>query len=157
MLLKTNNFFLIVMFISVFTLISAIYIEYILLVPACKLCIYQRFPYLISIIICFFGYYSNFKKINLIILGLVFFLSTFLSGYHLGIENNIFNEFSGCVAQNMEITDKNEILKALNSQRPSCKNINFFIFGISLATINFLISIVIILSTIKYIHYEKNR
>ena len=57
----------------------------------------------------------------------------------------------------MEITDKNEILKALNLQRPSCKNINFLIFGVSLATINFLISIVITLSTIKYIHYEKNR
>ena len=145
------------MFVSVFTLISGIYIEYILLVPACKLCIYQRFPYLVSIIICFFGYYSSLKKINLTILGLIFFFSTFLSGYHLGIENNIFNEFSGCTAQNMEITDKNEILKALNLQRPSCKNINFLIFGVSLATINFLISIVITLSTIKYIHYEKNR
>ena len=156
MLVSQKNIFLIIMIISVISLISAIYIEYILLVPACKLCIYQRIPYLIAILFCFLGYYSSFKKICFVIISLVFLLSTVLSGYHIGIENNIFNEFSGCVSQNMEIIDKNKLLEIIKTQRPSCKDINFSIFGLSLATFNFFISIAITLTTIKYINYEKD-
>ncbi len=155
MLITKKNFFLLVMLISLLTIISAIYIEYILQVPACKLCIYQRVPYLIAIAVCFFGYYSNFKNICLHILGLTFFFSIILSSYHVGIENNIFSEFSGCVTQNMNITDKKELLEIIKAQRPSCKNVNFTILGFSLATINLIISIAITLGTIKYIYNEK--
>ena len=84
-------------------------------------------------------------------------LSSILSGYHVGIENNIFNEFSGCTSSDIKLTDKQELLKSLNSSRPNCKDVNFKIFGISLAAINLILSMLISALMIIVIKYEKNR
>tara|TARA_B100001250_G_scaffold134334_1_gene114880 strand:+ start:708 stop:989 length:282 start_codon:yes stop_codon:yes gene_type:complete len=93
----------------------------------------------------------------MIILIIIFIISSFLSGYHVGIENNIFEEFSGCTGSNLNITNKLELLESLNNSMPNCKNVDFKIIGLSLATINFIISIVISFISIKYFINEKNR
>ena len=82
---------------------------------------------------------------------LVFFLSFILSVYHVGIEQEIFEEFSGCTGSSLNIVDKNELLKLLNSEVNSCKNVDFRILGLSLATINFLLSFVIFILILKVI------
>ena len=154
-LLNKKNFYLFILFYSLLAIAFALYVEHILGYKACKLCLYQRVPYIIAIFISFIGY-NYFKNDKILILIIIIFLiSFFISGYHYGIENNIFNEFSGCVTQNMNITDKKELLESIQAQRPSCKNVNFTILGFSLATINLIISIAITLSTIKYIYNEK--
>ena len=137
---EIKKFYIIIFIISLLSLLIALYIEFFLGYSPCKLCIYQRIPYLIAI---FFNFLRNklFKKFNLVILLLlIFFLSFILSGYHFGIEQEIFKEFSGCTGNSLNITDKNELLKLLNSEVNSCKNVDFRIFGLSLATINFLLS-----------------
>ena len=143
--------------ISIFTILSALYIEHILSIPACKLCLYQRVPYMLSIIICFFGYFFLNNKIWLYLLIISFVSSVAISGYHLGIEKNIFIEFSGCTNENLNTIDKVELLQSLNNFLPNCKDVNFRIFGLSLATINFLLSIALTCITIRYFYYEKNR
>ena len=154
---KLNNFFyLFILLISFFTILSALYIEYVLSVPACKLCLYQRIPYIFSIFICFFGYFFSNTKIWLYLMTTVFFSSVIISGYHFGIENNIFDEFSGCTNNNLKTTDKDKLLEDLSSYLPNCKEVNFKIFGSSLATINLIISIALMTITIKYLKYEKN-
>ncbi len=152
-----NLFYLIIIFISFISIISALYIEFILLIPACKLCLYQRIPYLLSIIFSFFGYFFSKNKIWLYLLIMTFITSVILSGYHLGIENNIFKEFSGCTNENLNLTDKTELLQNLNNFLPNCKDVNFKIFGLSLATINFILSIVLTVISIRYIFNEKNK
>tara|TARA_B100002019_G_scaffold283964_1_gene291018 strand:- start:1212 stop:1688 length:477 start_codon:yes stop_codon:yes gene_type:complete len=154
---RQKSFYLIILFISFFTILTALYIEYILSVPACKLCLYQRIPYVISIIVCFIGYFFSKNKIWPYLLIIIFFISSIISGYHLGIENSFFNEFSGCTNENLNTIDKTELLQSLNSFLPNCKDVNFKIFGLSLATINFIFSIALIFATIRYIYNEKNR
>ena len=154
---RQNSFYLIILFISFFTILAALYIEYILSVTACKLCLYQRIPYVISIIVCFIGYFFSKNKIWPYLLIIIFFISSIISGYHLGIENSFFNEFSGCTNENLNTIDKTELLQSLNSFFPNCKDVNFKIFGLSLATINFIFSIALIFATIRYIYNEKNR
>ena len=75
----------------------------------------------------------------------------------MGIENNIFEEFKGCTSKNLNITNKSDIIKSLRDTMPNCKNINFTIFGFSLATINFVISVIITLLSFKILFNEKNR
>ena len=58
-LIVKKNIYLLVFIISLLSILSAIYIEYILGEKPCLLCIYQRIPYLASIFICFLGYYNN--------------------------------------------------------------------------------------------------
>tara|TARA_Y100000590_G_scaffold388889_1_gene463565 strand:+ start:996 stop:1478 length:483 start_codon:yes stop_codon:yes gene_type:complete len=149
-------FYPFIIIISIFVILSTLYIEHILLVPACKLCLYQRIPYLISIVICFFGFFFSENKIWLYLLIITFFSSVALSGYHLGIEHNIFNEFSGCTNESLKTTDKIKLLESLNQYLPDCKDVNFRVFGFSLATINFIISIALAIIIIKYFRDEKN-
>ena len=145
------------MLVSIFSILSALYIEHILSVPVCKLCMYQRIPYIFSIIICFFGFFFPNNKFWIYLLIVSFVGSLFISGYHIGIENAIFPEFSGCTNDSLNTINKLELLQSLNNFLPNCKDVNFRIFGLSLATINFLISITLAAITIRYFYYEKNR
>ena len=154
---EIKKFYIIVFIISLLSLLIALYIEFFLGYPPCKLCIYQRIPYLVSIFITFLGISYSKNLIWLYVLLITFFSSFLLSGYHFGIEKEIFNEFSGCTGNSLNIIDKNELLKLLNSEINSCKNVDFRIFGLSLATINFLLSFVIFILTIKVIKNEKNK
>lgn len=156
-LLKLKNIYLLISAISIFTLLSAVYIEYILGVKPCILCLYQRAPYIIAIFLCFFGYYNLKNKLWIYLLVITFLISAILSGYHVGIENNVFNEFSGCTSNNSNIVNKDELLKALKETQPNCKDVTFKLLGFSLATINLFLSIIIIILSIKIIKNEKNR
>ena len=156
-LLKLKNIYLLISAISIFTLLSAVYIEYILGVKPCILCLYQRAPYIIAIFLCFFGYYNLKNKLWIYLLVTTFLISAILSGYHVGIENNVFNEFSGCTSNNSNIVNKDELLKALKETQPNCKDVTFKLLGFSLATINLFLSIIIIILSIKIIKNEKNR
>jgi len=154
---EIKKFYIIIFIISLLSLLIALYIEFFLGYRPCKLCIYQRIPYLIAIFLTFLGISYSKNFIWLYALLLIFFSSFLLSGYHLGIEQEIFKEFSGCTGNSLDIIDKNELLKLLNSQTNSCKNVDFKIFGLSLAAINFLLSSVILILILKVIKNEKNK
>ncbi len=152
-----KTFCLITLIVSIFSLITAIYIEHIIEIKPCKLCIYQRFPYLVAIFISFLGYYfpNNILWVKLLIL--IFVISFVISGYHVGIENEFFREFSGCTNKNINLLDKSEILNSLQNEVISCKNVSFKILGMSLATINMIFSSLFVIIYLKIIHNEKNK
>ena len=154
--LNKKQFYLFILFYSICSIFFALYVEHILQYKACTLCIYQRIPYVVAIFISFIGYnYFKNDKI-LILIVIIFSISTLISGYHYGIENNIFKEFSGCTSNSLEIVDKTELLKSLNNNVISCKDVNFKLFGISLAGINVLLSLLIVAYSIRTLLYEKN-
>jgi len=154
--LNKKKFYLFILFYSLFAIFFALYVEYVLGYKACKLCLYQRIPYIIAIFISFIGY-NYFKNDKILILIIIIFLiSFFISGYHYGIENNIFKEFSGCTAKSLDIVNKSEILKSLNNNLTSCKDVNFKFLGMSLAGINLLLSLLVIVFSIRILVYEKN-
>ena len=151
-----KNFYLLILTFSFFSILFALYIEYFLQYKACKLCIYQRIPYLLAIFVSLIGY-NYYKNNNLLILVFIIFTCSFLiSWYHFGIENNIFKEFSGCTTNTNEILDKSILLNTLNNMPSSCKNVTFKLLGFSLAGINFVLSFMIIILTLGKLFYEKN-
>ena len=88
-ILKRKNIYLLIFIYSIIAILSAIFIEKVLGYLPCKLCIYQRIPFLLAIFICFLGY--NYFKSDRILIALIitFTLSTALAGYHFGIENGL--------------------------------------------------------------------
>ena len=153
--LNKKKFYIFIFIYSLTAIFFALYVEYILQYEPCKLCLYQRIPYIVAIFISFIGYnYFKNKKILILIL-IVFATSSLLSGYHYGIENNIFEEFSGCSGNAISITNKTELLQSLSKNIKSCKDVNFKIFGQSLAGINFILSIIITIYTLRILLYEK--
>ena len=154
--LNKKKFYLFILFYSLFAIFFALYVEYILQYKPCKLCLYQRIPYLAAIFVSFIGYnYLKNEKI-LILIVMIFIISALISGYHYGIENNIFLEFSGCTTNSLNIIDKSELLKSLKNNLTNCKDVNFKLFGISLAGVNFILSLLLVIYTLRTLFYEKN-
>ena len=79
-----------------------------------------------------------------------------ISGYHFGIENSIFEENKGFSNNSLKNTDKADLIKSLNQTLPNCKDISFTLFGISLAGLNFLSSLLILIYSVRTLVYEKN-
>lgn len=131
---------------NIFILSVAFYIEYILKVLPCSMCIYQRIPYYVAIAttVCFFIKIINFRKLILILVSLSV-LSLIISFYHVGIEQSLFNEPGTC-KDSFNSGNTQDLLKELkNKGIISCKEVSFKIFGLSLASINFIANIGLIL------------
>ena len=148
-------FFIIVFAISFFSLAAALYVEYVLGFKPCILCIYQRIPYAIALLISLIAFFNGNKMTLLIILGLTFVASFLLSGYHVGIEKRIIEPIFSCTGDNINALEKEEILKSLNNIQPDCRDVDFSLFGISLATLNFIISFVLTIVIVYIFKYAK--
>ena len=140
-------------------LISAFLIEYGLGYKPCKLCIYQRIPYFVAILLILkILLTTSYEKIALFILALTFLASGSLAFYHFGIEQGFFNESLICKAENpAEALSKEKLLELLESNPISCKDVSFKMFGFSLAAINTIFSIILSVIFIRlFINYDKN-
>ena len=158
--LKAEFYLKIIFLFSLIALISAYFIEHVLGYQPCNLCLIERIPYGLSIILItiMFILKKNEKFIVLLLI-LTFIFSLSISVYHYGIEQGFFQESAICNVKNFtENITKEDLLKQLNERIISCKDVTFRIFGLSLTSINIMISIlfIIILSKI-FIIYEKNR
>ena len=150
----------IILSISIFALGSAYFIEYILGHKPCNLCLIERLPYFLAIIIIFLVISLNrFEKFIFISLSLIFASATILSLYHVGIEQSFFKETLVCISNNeINSVSKETLLKEFQKTVISCKDVKFTLFGLSLATINAIISLILSVITFKlFINYEKNR
>ena len=153
-----KNLTLILVFISL-VLISAFIIEYWLGHTSCKLCIYERIPYFLSVLlITKMLFVRGYEKTTLLILSLVFIISTVLAFYHFGIEQGFFNESLVCKIEDLsKILSKEQLVEQLKQNSVSCKNVSFKILGLSLATINTIFSLFLSVIFIKlFLNYEKN-
>ena len=149
-----------ILFVSFVALMSAFFIEYVLGHQPCNLCILERIPYVVAIVIVLLNYkFSQFEKKFLVLLVIVFLTATILSVYHFGIEQGFIEESLVCDLKNgSEATSKEEILKQLQEQKVSCKDVTFKIFGLSLTTYNIVISILITINALKiYLNYAKSK
>ena len=158
--MKNKTTLNIIFYISIFALSSAYFIEYILDYKPCNLCLIERLPYFLAIIIIFLGQsFNRGKKFIFISLSLIFASATILSLYHVGIEQGFFKESLVCVANNeINVLNKEDLLKKFQKIVVSCKDVEFTLFGLSLATINVIISLILSVITFKlFLNYEKNR
>jgi len=160
MLKKTNNILLIFfLFIISASLIAAFIIQYEFGHQPCKLCIYQRIPYILSIfLIIELIFFKRNEKTTLLLLSLTFIASTILAFYHLGIEQEFFTESFLCESKNFSKTlTKDQLLEQLKQNTISCKDVSFKVLGLSLASINFIFSLVLSVIFIRlFLNYGKN-
>ena len=155
---KIDTYLKIIFSISLISLISAFFIEYALGYQPCNLCLIQRIPYGLSIILIILNYLQKKnEKFFILLLILVFSFSLIISFYHFGIEQGFFEESTVCGVKNTsDIISKEEILKQLQEKTVSCKDVTFRIFGFSLTTINIIISLIFVIILVKiFKNYEK--
>ena len=157
---KLDTYFNIILTISLFSIIAAFFIEYALGHQPCNLCLMQRIPYVLSIFLIILNYLlKKNEQFIILLLILIFSFSFLISFYHFGIEQGFFSESLVCdLGASSENLSSKELLKQLESKTAvSCKVVTFRFFGLSLATINTVISILLSGIMIKVIkNYGKN-
>ena len=157
---KIEFYLKLIFLISLLAIISAYYIEYILGHQPCNLCVIERIPYLLSLIILLINFkFKEIEKILILSLIFIFVFSLIVSIYHFGIEQGFFQESLICDLKNEgNNLSKEELLIELQKKTVSCKDVTFRIFGFSLTTFNIFISILLIILLTKiFISYEKIR
>tara|TARA_B110000093_G_scaffold90313_1_gene97714 strand:+ start:385 stop:870 length:486 start_codon:yes stop_codon:yes gene_type:complete len=157
--IKNKAILSIILLFSIFAIFAAYFIQYVLKHEPCNLCLLERMPYVASIIIISFCLlFKKFEKISLIFLSLVFFSATLVAIYHFGIEQGFIKESLVCDLNNgSNNLSKEALLNQLKKMPVSCKDVTFKIFGLSLATFNIFISLILSIITIKlFLIYEKN-
>ena len=156
--LKIESYLKFIFIISLVSIISAYFIEYILGHQPCNLCLIERIPYGLTIILIITNYMlKKDEKFIILLLIIIFIFSFSISFYHFGIEQGFFNESSVCGSKNVaDINSKEELLNLLNQKSISCKDVTFKVLGLSLTSINIIISLMIIILLFKiYNLYEK--
>jgi disulfide bond formation protein DsbB len=154
---KIYNYFIYIFLINIFVILSALFIEYILKVKPCALCIYERYPYyLILLFTILFFFKTNWKNQLMILIIITSIVSFFLAGYHVGIEYGLINELSSCKTEVSKNISKDILLKELQSKlAPSCKEVAFKLFGLSLASINMIMSLILTILYYKIFLWTK--
>ena len=160
--MNKNTYIILVSIFSILilSLFSAYYIEFVLGHKPCKLCIYQRYPYFISILLLINIFFlKKLVRLCLLFLSLVSLFGSILAFYHFGIEQGFFSESIICEDPILdENLTKKEILKQLSEKAISCKIVTFKVFGLSLASINTIFSFVLFCIFIRlFKNYEINR
>ena len=156
---KNNVILVIIFFIILLSIISALIIEYTLGHKPCSLCLYERIPYFLAVLlIIYMFFFKKYEKIILFILFLVFISSALLAFYHFGIEQGFFNESFVCNVENQsKILSKAQLLKELNKNIVSCKDVTFRILGLSLAAMNTILSVLLSIIFLKlFLNYGSN-
>ena len=158
--LKAKFYLNLILLLSIVSLISAYFIEYVLGHKPCNLCLIERIPYGLSIMIIIVIFLINKnQKFFVLLLILNFTFSFAISFYHFGIEQGFFQESSVCGVKSLtESFTKEDLLKQLSEKTISCRDVTFRIFGLSLTSINIVISILFIITLLKiFKKYEKNK
>ena len=158
--IKNKKILNLILLFSIFALIVAYFIEHVLKHQPCNLCLIERIPYILSIIIisiCLFA--EKFEKLSLITLSLIFLSATLIAFYHFGIEQGFIKESLVCDLNNKsKDLSKEALLNQLKEMPISCKDVTFTIFGLSLASFNIFISLILgVITTKLFLTYEKNR
>ena len=158
--LKAEFYLKIIFLFSFIALISAFFIEYVLGHQPCNLCLIERIPYGLSIIIIMVIFLiKKNQKFLVLLLTLTFIFSFAVSFYHYGIEQGFFQESSVCGVKGLtESITKEDLLKQLSEKTISCRDVTFRIFGLSLTSINIVISLLFIITLLNiFKKYEKNK
>ena len=158
--LKRDTLLKLILVFSIFAILSTYFIQYVLGHQPCNLCLIERIPYIASIItISIFLLLKRFEKLFLTMLISIFISAFVISGYHFGIEQGFIKESLVCDLNSTSVNlTKESLLNELKQKSVSCKDVTFKIFGLSLATINIFISLIISVIIIKiFLSYEKNK
>ena len=152
MILKYWNYFL--FFLSLSAIVSALIAEYIYNLQPCELCLKQRHPYYIILIIlsCILFISSSYKIWLFGLIQLASIYGLFYSIWHVGVENKFFSGPSSCSVGLEKSRDTLSLKEQiLSKQVISCDEIVWSIFGISAASLNTLLLVFIFIVNALYI------
>lgn len=158
MSIKLKNPYILLLLSASFGLTFAYIVEYIMKLPACPLCIYQRFPYLILIVLSIISI-SGQKELNKYYI-ITIVMAIFLASYHTGVERGIFEMSGFCkplvkISNNMSVSDFTKMLYSAG-EIGQCNKPALVIFGLSMTEWNLILNLFLLTMFIKYRNFQSN-
>tara|TARA_B100000700_G_scaffold33541_1_gene32198 strand:- start:977 stop:1486 length:510 start_codon:yes stop_codon:yes gene_type:complete len=129
--------------IAIFALLFAFYLQYILGYEPCKLCMYQRYVYILVILLSLLGLFLHKNKLIPILLIILFIIVTSIGFWHLGIEQQWWAASLECSGITENIGSLKEELKNIN-KRPvaACDQVSPKFLNITLVQWSFIYALV---------------
>lgn len=160
MIYKNWHYFLFL--ISLISISAALIAEYLFSLQPCELCLKQRHPYyfIIGLIIINFIIPISKRIYGFILIQLSSLYGLFYAVWHVGVESNFLEGPSGC-SSGLNFSSNTADLKEqiLSKQVISCDEVVWSLFGLSAASINTIILLVIFIINANYIYkyYAKKK
>jgi disulfide bond formation protein DsbB len=114
----------------------------------CELCLYERWPYYAALLIAALGYSIHYpapRRVAMIALVLLFAASTVLAGYHVGVEQHWIAGPTACTGGIGGASSPEQLLQMLQSRQPvQCDVVQWSVFGVSLAGLNLIASLLLL-------------
>ena len=141
------------MFLVSLSIISGAYVlEYFYDFPPCKLCIYQRIPYFLVLFVCITSFFVKYKNIYFYSIFFLFFCSFLIASFHSLVERNLIEYESGCTSTVKSFESIEDLRSHLEGvPLTKCNEILISFMGFSLANINSIISLMLVLLNIYLI------
>ena len=131
--------------VSLATIGGALLFQYVGHLAPCEICLTERWPYYIAIPLSLLGLVSKARPplLWLALIAVLFLVSTGLGAYHVGVEHHWIAGPTACTGSGIGVAKTVEELKRLMESQQSvrCDQVQWTLFGISLAGFNFLISL----------------
>lgn len=147
------NTLMVLLFASVLTLAAAYVFQYGFGYHPCDLCWLQRYPYMGVIAIASLGLFLDSQgedkprnsfivmAIFMAVIGLLFY-DAYLAGFHVGVEQKWWVGPTSCSATiDTTLTGEALLEQIMNAPIVNCSEIQWELFGISMAGYNFLIAL----------------
>ena len=152
-----RNWMAIILILSSGAIISALIAEHFFNLSPCQMCLKQRYPYYaIILIIIFFVLLRQTKNILLFILNeFAILYGLFYAIWHVGIEQKLLPGLTSC-SGTLSNTNSIQNLKEqiINQSITNCNDISWVILGLSAATINsILLLLILIFNSIYLLQY----
>lgn len=147
---------------SIGALTAALISEYVFMLAPCKLCLYQRYVYVVLAIIsavalCFKS--VTVKSFLLFCSAIVVLIGCITAFYHVGVEQRFFNEPASCsspVNESLTLTLE-EMKNQIYNNAPHCSEVSFTFLGISMAGWNGLMSLAIFIILVRYLNLLRRK
>ena len=116
----------------------------------CELCLLERWPYYIAIVVAAFGFaargYNTPRFFAMWLIVLLFAASTCLAAYHVAVEQHWIAGPTACTGGIGQASSPEQLLKMLQERQPvQCDVVQWSIFGISLAGFNLIASLLLLI------------
>jgi disulfide bond formation protein DsbB len=134
---------LIIAQVSIGALLIAYYAEIVHQLEPCILCIYQRIPFALVIILGFTGIFRpTLLKWILLFAGIAFLVGSSIAIYHVGVEQRWWE--SSCTGELVsKLSTTNFLLELQKKPAKPCDELEWKLFGISMASYNVFYSLVL--------------
>ncbi len=147
---------------SLAMLIFAFVSEYIYGYQPCTLCLQQRYPHILIVLLCLIIFIWRKRipaiyALNILLIS----ISVILAFYHIGVENNIFDGPASCspydLSGNLDKSSEALLSEILSKPIINCNTVSWSFLGLSMASWNFILSVILLFCwTLSFKHLTKS-